>query len=1022
MTTKVQGGRDGRISVVFAILSSSISFLQPLYSHTYTFIPDHHQLHLSIPCSCHPSPTMEATQSFRLVGTTDILKIPCDQDDGHNVIYWHDIIDAFPGTQYVKHGSILIKRLRDIGTDRNKPQRIKHYPGVILDVVVSSPSASDPTTSSTTHSKTSAICHRTAEPPVDPVDDNTIEDLDITASNVDKQVVKIEHNNSLGSVESTFEQRLVAFLPPDIQTQVLGSSDVHEWMVQAIRGGQADRLHEQLIACLQHLKDEMSKNNELVSDVKELASRNNEMACDIKDLALRNNEMASKNNELVTDVKDLTIKNTELSTSIIKMQEAFDAKQEEVKQLQIQALSQLALLQNRVSALVTQTFELHEYPIPRLFVVLPQDTSSWNPINLFSNKFRLYFLCECGEHTKSTNTKIPHHIHIAKHEGYEISQPNEFFEQYGHYVLTILKMLRFGISVAGVAIPAVSHLVRTDALAQASEKLKDLSRDLQKGLDQAIGCLEKVTADDTKGSDGIFEQMENNEALEGADLRKLETFLKNEDGNKVLGNLYRTITSEGHVKWVCIDHYRENYHEKAVKAFRDTVESIGGSFDENIGRVAVHLRSKTQADQFYQALEKSKSVHELNIVLDWETTQSDFKKLRDTLRITNVGALRLDLKHQTGPTSGILNRNRRHDPILDIMRHPSTRSIAIIGPPEDFIERSSLPSRNNDISNMRHFVIDLSALRKDVPGIKALLSRMSNLSLLELEGAEDLGDEIAEVYNAIVDHQTYPIAIDYQFCLVRISPPTRESRLLPVTARNVKELFHGIRDRIEIMEPDRSALVKPVADVFRKSKWDGGSPVELVVTYPGQFGDRAIKNLSTVVSWSELRSLVINLRGEEGRAQILESIQWKHIRSLSIHMNKERLMTRMRALIEGRDKVHGPVELDDFLLDCLSIETESSECAALFKSFVASTSLKGLYLFVLMTPSDMESVLNSMDVSRLEEILLRAKGYSSPQVDCVLDCLTNAHNLQNVILDWYTPTQEQKKRMQERGVTLVTLQ
>ncbi|KAI8359012.1 hypothetical protein B0O80DRAFT_443143 [Mortierella sp. GBAus27b] len=140
------------------------------------------------------------------------------------------------------------------------------------------------------------------------------------------------------------------------------------------------------------------------------------------------------------------------------MQEAFDAKQEEVKQLQIQALSQLALLQNRVSALVTQTYELHEYPIPRLFVVLPQDTSSWDPINLFSNKFRLYFLCECGEHTKSTNSKIPHHIHIAKHEGYEISRPNEFFEQYGHYVLTILRMLRFGISVAGVVIPAVSHL------------------------------------------------------------------------------------------------------------------------------------------------------------------------------------------------------------------------------------------------------------------------------------------------------------------------------------------------------------------------------------------------------------------------------------------------------------------------------------------------------------------------------------------------------------------------------------
>jgi hypothetical protein len=60
---------------------------------------------------------MEAVQSFRLAGTTDILEIPCDQDDGHNVIYWHDILDAFPGVQYVKDGKTLIKRLRDTGPD-----------------------------------------------------------------------------------------------------------------------------------------------------------------------------------------------------------------------------------------------------------------------------------------------------------------------------------------------------------------------------------------------------------------------------------------------------------------------------------------------------------------------------------------------------------------------------------------------------------------------------------------------------------------------------------------------------------------------------------------------------------------------------------------------------------------------------------------------------------------------------------------------------------------------------------------
>jgi hypothetical protein len=60
---------------------------------------------------------METTQSFRLVGTTDILEIPCDQDDGQDVIYWDAILEAFPETQYVKNGSILVRKLKDPAID-----------------------------------------------------------------------------------------------------------------------------------------------------------------------------------------------------------------------------------------------------------------------------------------------------------------------------------------------------------------------------------------------------------------------------------------------------------------------------------------------------------------------------------------------------------------------------------------------------------------------------------------------------------------------------------------------------------------------------------------------------------------------------------------------------------------------------------------------------------------------------------------------------------------------------------------
>ncbi|KAG0218771.1 hypothetical protein BGX31_011497 [Mortierella sp. GBA43] len=474
-----------------------------------------------------------------------------------------------------------------------KPQCIKHYPGVILDVVVSTPSASDATTSSAAHSKVPAFCDRTsglsgtsAEPPID---DNIIEELEITTSNGNKQIVRLEQRNS-------FEQRLVSFLPPDIQTQVLASSDVHEWVIQAIQNGQVDRLHEQLIACLQHLKDEMAKNNGLVSDVKELALKNNELASTNNGLVSDVKELALKNNELVTDVKDLTIKNTELSTNIIK---------------------------------------IGDHKLAELLVAVAQHRT--HPITL---AFRS--LCIPPLRTRSHQGLAPH---------------------------------------------------------------------------QYLGYL-----------------------LNGANVDELKLF--------------------------------GDAHEEAV------------------------------VDAF---------------------------------------------------------------------------------------------------------------------------ARLESTSLKTLE--------------------------------------------LQSVSREV--------------------------------------------------GSQCFKNLATVVSRSELRVLGIHLEREWGRALILESIQWKHLRRLDVTVNTESVgRSAMKALVEGRDKWDGPAELDHFMYLWESSSTVSVEQRALWKSIVASTSIKDLWLHVRMAPSDMELVLKTADVSRLENIALRADGFSSSQVDRVLDCLTDARNLRWVGLHSYRPTLDQKARMQARGVDL----
>jgi hypothetical protein len=61
---------------------------------------------------------MEVTQSFRSVGETDIIEIPCEQVDGQHVVQWADIELAFPGIKYVKRGNILVTLMKNSSQTR----------------------------------------------------------------------------------------------------------------------------------------------------------------------------------------------------------------------------------------------------------------------------------------------------------------------------------------------------------------------------------------------------------------------------------------------------------------------------------------------------------------------------------------------------------------------------------------------------------------------------------------------------------------------------------------------------------------------------------------------------------------------------------------------------------------------------------------------------------------------------------------------------------------------------------------
>lgn len=185
-------------------------------------------------------------------------------------------------------------------------------------------------------------------------------------------------------------------------------------------------------------------------------------------------------------------------------------------------------------------------------------------------RFRLFFLCECGNDCESGAEKgassnqlnndasampipVKNSIHLAKHEGYELSRPTEFFDQYGPYVLGMLRILQHCLAVAALAAPVAG--LAENGLKDVMDGVKSISESTMQAVDMSINILETKLGDidaveniAATASNGLEDNtmFENLAALEGADLRRLDTFLRNNDKDKILGNLYRITTEQGH--------------------------------------------------------------------------------------------------------------------------------------------------------------------------------------------------------------------------------------------------------------------------------------------------------------------------------------------------------------------------------------------------------------------------------------------------------------------------------------------
>ena len=234
----------------------------------------------------------------------------------------------------------------------------------------------------------------------------------------------------------------------------------------------------------------------------------------------------------------------------------------------------------RTNAILQQAYELAEFTVPRLFIVLPDSSFKFDPRNIFQNRYRLFFLCE-----GTTDAEV----HLALHEGYLIKQPREFFLKYGPYLCNMITVMKVAVTVAGCVVPV---LVNVAPNIQIPEFLKqdDFGSKFSEKLERMSTLLDNLLGDE------MGSKAQNWQLVEGVDLREIMTFLDRHDACKTLGNLSRITTDTGNVRWVCLHHFNKNYLEKRQEESIRQFKGIGGEYEQETASALVKDRRLSSSE------------------------------------------------------------------------------------------------------------------------------------------------------------------------------------------------------------------------------------------------------------------------------------------------------------------------------------------------------------------------------------------------------------------------------------------
>ncbi|KAF9953395.1 hypothetical protein BGZ72_005466 [Mortierella alpina] len=333
-------------------------------------------------------------------------------------------------------------------------------------------------------------------------------------------------------------------------------------------------------------------------------------------------------------------------------------------------LDRNGILKRIAQSILGQQYEADSCPHPPLFILLPENPLQWSFDNILHNKMRLHFLCDCCTHDRTYNSvqdsmagfSFKQNLHVNDGKGFEIRM-DRFEDQlllikYGHYILHLLRILQYGVSLDSMFIAAAFDRLMPPPISYHGTLVMDpeLHFKQKQNVERSVAFMEALLGDEYED-----EAAEVVRRVDMNDFRLLNAIIKRpsyactetssssaSDSSQDLdlsdihqgGNgLYKVPQADGKVRWSCGKFYSLNYHNTRTEhnPYTRTAD--------------LSAANKNHFDIRVIAISKLKALFRIDITLNWDIEKGDFADLTTTLQrgAQTVSAIAIRLSKNAAP-------------------------------------------------------------------------------------------------------------------------------------------------------------------------------------------------------------------------------------------------------------------------------------------------------------------------------------------------------------------------------------